>query len=53
VHHWTPRLWYAYADALLDAGRVDDARHWFEAVASIDDEGDTDAEERLAELDRR
>jgi tetratricopeptide (TPR) repeat protein len=53
VHDWTPRLWYAYADALLDAGRVDDARHWFEAVASIDDEGDTDAEERLAELDRR
>jgi hypothetical protein len=36
---------------LLDAGRTNEARQWFEAVAGIDDEGDTDAEERLAELD--
>jgi tetratricopeptide (TPR) repeat protein len=47
---WTVRLWYAYASALADAGRLDEARKWFVAVASIDDEGETDAEERLAEL---
>lgn len=47
---WSARLWYAYADALLAAGRVDDARRWFESVAAIDDSGQTDAEERLAEL---
>lgn len=50
VAPWTARLWYAYAAALADAGRVDDARTWFVAVASIDDDGETDAEERLEEL---
>jgi tetratricopeptide (TPR) repeat protein len=50
---WTPRLWYAYADALLAAGRRDDALKWFESVAAIDDEGETDAEERVAELTNR
>ena len=49
---WTPRLWYAYADALLAAGRRDDAIRWFESVAAIDDEGETDADERVAELTR-
>jgi tetratricopeptide (TPR) repeat protein len=48
---WSARLWYAYADALLAAGRKDEARHWFESVAAIDDLGVTDAEERLADLD--
>lgn len=47
---WSARLWYAYADALLAAGRTDDARRWFESVAAIDDSGQTDAEERLAAL---
>jgi tetratricopeptide (TPR) repeat protein len=47
---WSARLWYAYADALLAAGRRDDARRWFESVAAIDDTGETDAEERVAEL---
>jgi tetratricopeptide (TPR) repeat protein len=47
---WTPRLWYAYADALLAAGRRDDALKWFESVAAIDDDGETDAEDRVAEL---
>ena len=47
---WTPRLWYAYADALLAAGRRDDAVTWFESVAAIDDEDETDAAERLHEL---
>lgn len=47
----TPRLWYAYADALLAAGQVDEAREWFLAAASVDDYGGTDADERLADLD--
>jgi len=47
---WTPRLWYAYADALLSAGRRDEALKWFESVAAIDDEGETDADERVAAL---
>ena len=46
---WTPRLWYAYADALLAAGRRTEAREWFAATATVDD-GETDAEERLADL---
>jgi tetratricopeptide (TPR) repeat protein len=49
---WTPRLWYAYADALLAAGRRDEALRWFESAAAIDDEDETDAEERVAELTR-
>jgi tetratricopeptide (TPR) repeat protein len=48
---WTARLWYAYAAALLDAGRVDDARRWFASVVAIDELDETDADERLAELD--
>ncbi len=50
VEPWTARLWYAYADALLDAGRTDDARRWFASVAAIDEDEETDAEQRLAEL---
>ena len=46
---WAARLWYAYAAALLDAGRTDEAVRWFRAVLTVDD-GETDAEERLAEL---
>lgn len=47
---WSGRLWYAYADALLAAGRRSEARDWFEAVTGVD-EGETDAEERLMDLD--
>ncbi|HVT22262.1 MAG TPA: hypothetical protein VHE57_12840 [Mycobacteriales bacterium] len=50
VAPWTVRLWYAYAAALADAGRVAEAKEWFVAVASIDEDGETDAEERIAEL---
>ncbi len=50
VQEWTPRLWYAYADALLAAGRRDDAREWFQAVVTVDEEDTTDAVERLTEL---
>jgi tetratricopeptide (TPR) repeat protein len=47
---WTARLWYAYAEALLDAGRVAEARRWFESVVAIDESAETDAEERAAAL---
>ena len=48
---WAARLWYALADALLDAGREDEARGWFSRAAEVDPDGDTDAAERLLELD--
>lgn len=48
---WAARLWYGYADALLGAGRREEAREWFAKVASVDPEGATDADERLLELD--
>ena len=47
---WLPRLRYAYADALLAAGRPDDAVRWFGLAAESDAAGDTDAEERVWEL---
>jgi len=45
------RLYYAYADALLQAGRDDEARAWFGRAARADVDGDTDAAERYEELD--
>jgi tetratricopeptide (TPR) repeat protein len=45
------RVQYAYADALLRAGRVDEARDWFAAAAALDSESETDAAQRLDELD--
>jgi tetratricopeptide (TPR) repeat protein len=48
---WTARLRYAYADALLAAGRAQDARDWFARAADADDDLTTDAAERLLELD--
>jgi tetratricopeptide (TPR) repeat protein len=48
---WTARLSYAYAEALLTIGREADARDWFARAADADDELETDAAERLAELD--
>jgi hypothetical protein len=44
------RLFYAYADALVAAGRVEDGLKWFLNSAAADHEGDTDAEDRVAEL---
>jgi tetratricopeptide (TPR) repeat protein len=44
------RLWYAYADALEAAGRVEDAAAWFAAAAGQDPEGELDAAERAAAL---
>ncbi|MDX3067361.1 MULTISPECIES: tetratricopeptide repeat protein [Streptomyces] len=51
VHSWTPRLRYAYADALLEAGREDEAREWFGKALEADKDGSTDASDRLAALD--
>lgn len=48
---WTARLYYAYADALLDAGRDDDARLWFARAAEADRDGETDAHERFIALE--
>jgi tetratricopeptide (TPR) repeat protein len=45
------RLLYAYADALLDAGRRDEARDWFGRAAAADPDGQTDAAERFDDLD--
>jgi tetratricopeptide (TPR) repeat protein len=45
------RLYYAYADALLQAGREDEARVWFGRAASADVDDETDAAERYEELD--
>ncbi|WP_416382377.1 hypothetical protein [Nocardia transvalensis] len=44
------RLFYAYAEALLAAGRADEALKWFLNAASADVDGETDAEERADEL---
>ncbi|MFJ8597006.1 hypothetical protein [Streptomyces sp. NPDC093598] len=51
VQPWTARLRYAYADALLAAGRESEAREWFAKAVEADREGSTDASDRLAELD--
>jgi tetratricopeptide (TPR) repeat protein len=51
IQPWTARLRYAYADALLAAGREDEAREWFAKAVESDKEGSTDASDRLAELD--
>jgi hypothetical protein len=48
---FTPRLQYAYADALLAAGREAEAKVWFAKSASSDVDGLTDAEDRLADLE--
>ncbi len=44
------RLSYAYAEVLLALGRRDEALQWFVHSAAADDEGVTDAEDRVGEL---
>ena len=51
IQPYTVRLWYAYAEALLDVGRREEALHWFARAAAVDHDGVTDADERLAELE--
>ncbi|MCP2339080.1 hypothetical protein [Actinomadura rupiterrae] len=48
---WSARLFYAYADALVDAGREEEASEWFARSAAADRDGETDAAERYAELE--
>ena len=48
---WSARLFYAYADALLEAGRTEQAREWFARAAAADTDGQTDAAERFDDLD--
>ncbi|MCE3556033.1 hypothetical protein LWC33_31900 [Pseudonocardia sp. RS11V-5] len=47
---WSARLFYAYADNLLAAGREADAVQWFVHATDADAAGETDARRRLAEL---
>jgi len=51
IHPWSARLFYAYADALLEAGRDEEARDWFARAAAADAGEETDAAERFDELD--
>jgi hypothetical protein len=48
---WSARLRYAYAEALLTAGRHDEGRTWLVKAVDADVDGQTDAADRLAELD--
>ncbi|MFC5264313.1 hypothetical protein ACFPJ1_19575 [Kribbella qitaiheensis] len=48
---WLPRLRYAYADALAEAGRTEEALVWFHRAAGADQDGSTGAAERAAELE--
>ncbi|WUJ71650.1 hypothetical protein OG809_42030 [Kribbella soli] len=48
---WLPRLRYAYADALEEAGRTDEALVWFHRAAGVDGDGLTGAAERAAQLE--
>lgn len=45
------RLSYAYADTLLSAGRIDDAKTWFRHVLTQDVDRILDAQQRLEELE--
>lgn len=44
------RLFYTYAETLLNLGRAQEALEWFLNAARADVEGVTDAEERITEL---
>ena len=48
---WVARLRYAYADTLVALGREDEAKEWFRQALDADPEGQTDAAERLLELE--
>ncbi len=48
---WSARLFYAYGDALLAAGRPEAAREAFSRAVVADEDEETDALSRLDELD--
>ncbi len=47
---WSGRLFYAYADNLAAAGRREEAVQWFLHAVEADQDEETDAAERVAEL---
>ncbi|MEK6466931.1 hypothetical protein [Pseudonocardia alni] len=47
---WSARLFYAYADNLLAAGRESEAAQWFVHAHDADQHRETDAAARIAEL---
>lgn len=47
---WSARLFYAYAETQVVMGDVLAAEAWFDHAAAADNEGLTDADERLSEL---
>ncbi|WP_240778057.1 hypothetical protein [Nonomuraea basaltis] len=47
---WSARLAFAYADALAEAGHEEAATDWFGRAMAFDEDGETDAAERYAEL---
>ncbi|GIG71064.1 tetratricopeptide repeat protein [Phytomonospora endophytica] len=48
---WLARLRYAYADALKATERREEAIEWFTKTLEVDPEGETEATERLLELE--
>lgn len=48
---WVARLRYAYADVLLELGQRDEAIEWFHRTVAVDGNEDTDAVDRLSELE--
>lgn len=48
---WVARLRYAYADALLDAGRREESIEWFHRTVAVDGDAMTDAVDRLKQLE--
>lgn len=50
---WVARLRYAYADLLEAAGRREEARRWFVRALDADVADETDAAERVTQLDDR
>lgn len=48
---WSARLFYAYAEALAATGAQEEARQWFAHAVEADADLETDAAERLEEID--
>ncbi|MGH3429585.1 MAG: hypothetical protein ACRDQZ_18795 [Mycobacteriales bacterium] len=50
-HGWLARLRYCYAELLLERDQVDEAKTWFGLAADADNTDETDAADRLLELE--
>ena len=50
---WVVRLRYAYADLLVQAGRLEEGLEWFHRTEAVDGDQLTDAAERVRELEGR